>query len=202
MRSLLVVSDDYWGARAEAITADNEHIVVAVDRSGGLIRALKLVLRGSIPIRAAVQIWSAQSSLPRDKPKSTLVFVDNLELRHLAEREQISNIVLFRAGLIISGNTLERCRVRNIHCADILEFGGLASIFRALKAGAIQQKATLHIVTNRIDDGEILDVEPYDLDPKVSYVINEARAYEAGLRLLMRALGSSPPPNAPSLLCA
>lgn len=198
MRELLVVSDDYWGARAEAIMADNEHVVVAVDRSGGLIRALKLVLRGSIPIRAAIHIWSAQRSLPGDKPKSTLAFVDNPELRSLAEREQVSNIVLFRAGLIISGNTLERCRVRNIHCADILEFGGLASIFRALKAGAIQQKATLHTVTNRIDDGDILDVELFDLDPRASYIVNETRAYEAGLRLLTRTLGNRPLTNSES----
>ncbi|MFA7413946.1 MAG: formyltransferase family protein [Rhizobium sp.] len=195
MSELLVVSDDYWGARAETIIAENKDVIVAVDRSGGLIRALKLVLRGSVPIPAAMHMWSAQRGLPGEKPKSKLVFADNSGLRSLAEREHVTNIVLFRAGLIISGKTLERCHVRNIHCADIHGFGGLASIYRALKAGAFDQLATLHTVTNRIDEGDILDVEPFELDPEIGYAANEARAYEAGLKLLFRTLGSGPPPN-------
>ena len=195
MRQLLVVSDDYWGARAESVIAKNEKVVVAVDRSGGLIRALKLVLRRSVPVRAAMHMWLAQRSLPGDKPKSTLAFADNAGLRTLAEREHITGIVLFRAGLIISGKTLEHCHVRNIHCADIHDFGGLASIYRALKAGAFYQKATLHTVTNRIDEGDVLDVEPFELDPKAGYAANEALAYEAGLRLLVRAMCGRSPPN-------
>ncbi|MEM5471124.1 formyltransferase family protein [Hoeflea sp. AS60] len=189
MRELLVVSDDYWGARAEASVQERDDVLIAVDRSGGLIRALKLVLRRSVPLRAAIYMWLAQRSLPQEKPNARLAFSDNAELRSLAEREQVTDIVLFRAGLIISGKTLENCHVRNIHCADIDGFGGLASIFRAIRAGAFHQTATLHTVTNRIDEGEVLDVEPFELDPKVGYAANENRAYEAGIRLLVRTLG-------------
>ena len=190
MTLVLVVSDDHWGARAQAIAADFAGVVVAVDRSGGLWRAMRLVLRGSIPLAAAWRIWRAQRSLPSEYPDTAVSFADNAGLRAVIAARGASEVILFRAGLIISGKTLQHCRVRNIHCADTRAFGGLASIHRALDAGALNQTATLHIVTDQIDEGEVLDTESYLLDASASYPVNEKAAYEAGLRLLARTLAA------------
>ncbi|UJW76414.1 formyltransferase family protein [Rhizobium sp. SL42] len=188
MTVLLAVGDDYWGARAEAIAASYSHVCVAVDRSGGLGRALRLVARGSIPLPAAISMFAAAHSLPSSRPNTSQSFTSNPDLRDLAASKRASLIVLFRAGLIISGTTLDGYKVTNVHCADINGFGGLASIWRALKAGAVKQCATLHEVTNRIDEGNVLDTEPYLLDRTSSYAKNEYAAYQAGLRLLDRTL--------------
>lgn len=133
-------------------------------------------------------MFIAQRKLAGELPQSLLYFRDNKDLRHLAGMQKARVIILFRAGLIISGKTLDGHDVRNIHCADINSFGGLASVFRALQQKAYSQRATLHRVTNRIDEGEVLDVEPFELDPNKTYSDNEALAYGAGLRLLDRTL--------------
>lgn len=196
MTTLLVVSDDYWGAKAETCVPSNADILVVVDRSGGLLRSLRLVLRGSVPLPAAVRILLAQRSLSRNRPRSELSLSSNADLRQLVGTHGTRNVVLFRAGLIISGETLSHCNVRNIHCADIHGFGGLASIWYALQANAFDQKATLHQVTRRIDEGEVLDTEPFTLDQRIGYAANESLAYEAGLRLLDRTLRSMQASNA------
>jgi folate-dependent phosphoribosylglycinamide formyltransferase PurN len=185
---LLAVSEDFWGARAEEIAESYSNVCVAVDRSGGLGRALRLVARGSIPLPAAMSIFVAAHSLPTSSPKTSQSFRSNPELRDLAASKGASHIVLFRAGLIISGTTIEGYKVTNVHCADINGFGGLASIWRALRSGAFKQCATLHEVTCRIDEGNVLDTEPYLLDQSSNYAKNEYVAYQAGLRLLDRAL--------------
>ena len=77
--------------------------------------------------------------------------------------------------------TAPRCR----------KYAGLGSIQRALADRSYQQRATLHRVTATIDGGPVVDVEPYSLDPARPYGENEDRAYDAGSRLLLRALGYS-----------
>ena len=56
----------------------------------------------------------------------------------------------------------------------------------AMQCGAIHQCATLHRITSRIDEGEVIDTEGYTLDTGKSYGYNENLAYEAGGRLLER----------------
>lgn len=185
---LVVVSNDYWGSRAEEI-CNNAGVPCAVDASSSPKRAIRLILRGSIPLPAVARMAVAERSRPQAKPKTAHVIGSNTQLRDLATRLRETDIVLFRAGLIISGQTLAHLRVRNIHCADIPEFGGLASIYRAIRAGKLNQNATLHVVTDRIDDGEVLDRERYLMRRDNSYVTNEMAAYEAGLTLLGRTLG-------------
>jgi len=188
MKLILAVGDDYWGRRAEIVAARYEDVIVAIDRSGGTARAIKLILRGSIPFRAAGHMWLSRRTWPRDRPVGDRYYGSNAELRDLAEREGVRNIVLFRAGLIISGKTIDKCDVRNIHCARVDGYGGLAAIYRAVRDGATEQWATLHRVTTRIDEGEVLDTEPFTLNPRAGYSSNEALAYEAGLRLIARTL--------------
>lgn len=188
MTVIIVVSDDHWGARAEQIAVAHPSVVVTVDRSGGLGRSLRLVLRRSIPFRAAITMWMAQRRWPSTRPISSLAVKNNSELRACAHKNNARDIVLFRAGLIISDKTLESFYVRNIHCAKLAGYGGLAALYRALRDRFYQQEATLHLVTDRIDEGDILDIEPFELVAKATYAENETFAYEAGLRLLARTL--------------
>jgi methionyl-tRNA formyltransferase len=186
VRTLVLVSDDYWGARAAEI-CERQGACPVIDRTLSATRALKLVLRGSLPLPAALAIWQARRSLPQVRPQAAAVS-SNASLRALCAHLKADRLLLFRAGLIISGEILKDFEVQNIHCADIRGFGGLAAIHRALRVGCHEQCATLHRVTSRIDEGEILDTEPFRLDPERPYAENEFWAYEAGLRLLERTL--------------
>ena len=78
--------------------------------------------------------------------------------------------------------------IYNIHAARVPEYGGLGSIARALKDGALEQFASLHEVTSKIDEGKLLDTENFLLSPKASYFENEQTAYSAAIRLLMRRI--------------
>ena len=114
---------------------------------------------------------------------------NNADLLRLAGKIQANRILLFRAGLIVNSTVLKTIPVENIHCARIPDFGGLGSIDRALRAGVLEQTATHHKVTARIDEGEILGLEQYTLNPQTSYRENEDIAYRAGIVLLRRVLG-------------
>lgn len=52
----------------------------------------------------------------------------------------------------------------------------------------VDQSATLHRVTERIDDGNVLRTLPYRLGPDKSYTWNQALAYETGIRLAIDVL--------------
>ena len=77
-------------------------------------------------------------------------------------------------------------KILNIHCAKIPEYGGIGVLDRALNNKAYKQEATLHIITERIDDGEIVAVEPYELKKNISYKANEEIAYSAGTQLFKK----------------
>jgi asparagine synthetase B (glutamine-hydrolysing) len=53
---------------------------------------------------------------------------------------------------------------------------------------AYEQEATLHKVTEKIDEGEVIDTEKFTLNPNVSYCENETISYNAGIRLLKRTV--------------
>ena len=77
-------------------------------------------------------------------------------------------------------------KILNIHCAKIPEYGGIGVLDRALNDKAYNQEATLHIITERIDEGEVITVEPYKLQESLSYRENENIAYDAGIKLFNR----------------
>lgn len=110
----------------------------------------------------------------------------------LAWAEQgVSQVYLYRAGLIVNRAVIATfVDVLNVHCARIPAYGGVGAIPRALRDRAFEQEATLHRVTHNIDDGEVVATEPYKLDPKDAYRVNEDRAYLAGAKLMLRQLAS------------
>jgi methionyl-tRNA formyltransferase len=133
----------------------------------------------------------AIAELTREDTRVTITqhISSNTDLLRIIRHNNIDQVYLFRAGLIVNRKVLD-CGVQilNTHCGRIPDYGGLGAIPRALAEKAYDQVATLHRVTVTIDDGEVLDVEPYLLNPDISYRENEDTAYEAGIRLLLRHL--------------
>ena len=192
MRTLLVVGDDFFGRMLLRRLGPRPGLITAFDTSPTLTRAFRAVRRGSLKPRS---LWGmALAGLGRRPPdvRADCLVRDNAGLLEAIRDEAVERVVLFRAGLIIDRTVLaEGIPVFNIHCARLADFPGLGAIHRALTDGAYRQAATLYRVTERIDDGEIVDTEPYHLDPASAYGANEAAAYEAGMRLAQRFLSEA-----------
>ena len=107
----------------------------------------------------------------------------------MVEREKPDRVICFRAGLIIGKRTLSTGpQFLNLHYADLPEWGGLASLLRAMRAKAYDQNACLHEMVAEIDGGEVYAREAYKLDPSLSYRANEDHAFETGLTLLSKII--------------
>lgn len=170
---------------------DFNKVYTIVDRSTNIKRVFNLIMNGRISLQCFFKMAMAdlgRKDYPEFKFNSNIH--NNNELYNLLKNTPFDNVYLFRAGLIINKKVLSLgCKFLNVHCASIPEYAGLCSIYRAIKDGAYIQKACLHVVTTTIDDpSEIVDYVPYELDPMKSYSINEDAAYDAGIKLLARAL--------------
>lgn len=98
---------------------------------------------------------------------------------------KVPNVYLSRAGIIIRKDILSLgMPLYNVHCMDIPKSGGLGADECALEARAFSQRAVLHTMAEKIDEGEIKDTEPFYLDPSLNFRANEDRAYDAGIRFL------------------
>jgi methionyl-tRNA formyltransferase len=186
---MLVVGNDKLGRRLLARLGDPVDQLVVFDQSTDLQRVWKLLRRRSLQLSWVIQMAWAEWQRPDTSVRSRPAIVSNEDLLRLIQAEQLTRIYLFRAGLIVNRKVLESgVEVLNIHCARLPAYGGLGSIARALVAGDYVQEATLHRVTKRIDEGEVLATEPYQLQKTLSYRENEDRAYAAGIELLYKEL--------------
>jgi methionyl-tRNA formyltransferase len=162
---------------------------LVIDRSTNITRVFRLVYRGSLTPGVVLRMAWAEFLRPDPGPVAGLEVMSSAELTELAKERKPSEILLFRAGIIIRRDLLNLgIPIYNVHSARLPEYGGLGTISRALTDGAYDQQATLHRVNEKIDAGEVLDTEPYRLDPELSYSANEAIAYAAGMELLDRTL--------------
>ena len=107
------------------------------------------------------------------------------DILRICRTEAIKAVVLYRAGIYINRQLLEAVpQVFNIHCADIYRYGGLNAIGRIRADKERRQWATLHRVTPRIDEGPVIALKEYRLNPAMAYCSMEDAAYLAGLELL------------------
>ena len=192
---LLIIGSDKIGRKCvfnlNQHGVDFNRVYTIVDRSTNIKRVLNLVVNGRISLQCLFKMAMAdliRKNYPEFKFNSDIN--NNNEVYNLLKNIPFDSVYLFRAGLIINKKVLSLGgRFFNVHCASIPEYAGLCSIYRALKDGAYFQKACMHVVTTTIDDpSRIVDYEPYELDPMKSYSINEDAAYDAGIKLLARAL--------------
>lgn len=187
MNSLLVVGNDKLGRRLVNRLGPVAGVTVVYDCSSDYSRAFKLFWKGVLSLSTVLKMaLSERKRLDFIVPNSDTI-TNNQELLSLITALNPETIYLFRAGLIINRQVIATgIPVLNIHCASLPHYGGLGSIARALHDGAYQQEATLHRVTTRIDDGQVLATIPYMLDPSASYYANEETAYEAGIALVCK----------------
>jgi methionyl-tRNA formyltransferase len=186
---LLVIGNDRISksfAYGRELPPNNE---LVIDRSANIARVFRLVHRGSLTPKTVLRMAWAEFRRPDSGPLKGLEVRSSAELTIVARERKPSEILLFRAGIIVRRDLLDLgIPIYNVHSARLPEYGGLGTISRALADGAYEQQATLHRVNEKIDAGEVLDTEPYRLDPELSYGANEAIAYAAGMKLLDRTL--------------
>lgn len=189
MQTLVVVGNDKLGRRLLARLGDHSKSMITLDHSASLKRTWRLLRRGSLKVSWLFRMAIAELTREDTRVTVTQHISSNTDLLRIIRHNNIDQVYLFRAGLIVNRKVLD-CGVQilNTHCGRIPDYGGLGAIPRALAEKAYDQVATLHRVTVTIDDGEVLDVEPYLLNPDISYRENEDTAYEAGIRLLLRHL--------------
>lgn len=195
MKTMLILGGDRIAQKA--LTYSDVHatsILVVIDRSTNLKRISRLIWRRRLSFWLVLKMFYCEKTRKKTIEKLQKHFPEirsNKDLLALIDKSKPTKIILFRAGLVISKEIISRgIPLLNIHCANIPDYGGLGSIHRALKDGALNQNATLHRVTTTIDEGMVFDVEPYLLDSTKSYCYNEDIAYKAGLRLLVRNIQS------------
>jgi len=195
MKTMLILGNDCIAHKAmAALSSVNSKPIIVLDKSTDIKRILKLVWRGRLSLFLLIKMYfcelirSFSGSLPI---RSDFVIKNNHDLLSVINDQRPNRIVLFRAGLVINSEIIyQGIPLLNIHCANVPEYGGLGSIFRALKDGSVKQNATLHKVTTTIDKGHVYDVLPFELNLRKSYCNNENVAYEAGVQLLIRSLNS------------
>lgn len=167
----------------------------AIDCSSSARRVVRLLqhrrIRADDVARMAyselLRRWRGETRQPPWEPAFS--FRTNAELLDQLEALKPQRVVMYRAGLVIGRAVLETgIPIFNIHCAMVPDFGGLASIPRAIRAAAWEQDACLHRVVESIDSGEVLAREPFVLDGRARYSANEEVSYAAGRRLLVRTI--------------
>lgn len=190
---LLVVGNDKIGGKAIARFAHRHDLVCVVDKSSSLARVFKLVRKGRLSLSLIVRMFAAEFMRSGSSPPSSLHSVaNNRDLIGVIDDVSPSEVILFRAGLIVGQAVLELgVPIVNLHCCRLPDYGGIGTISKALRARDYDQEATLHVVTSRIDEGDVLSVCPFRLSPGRSYAANEEIAYGAGLKLLSEYLASS-----------
>jgi methionyl-tRNA formyltransferase len=186
---LLIVGNDKIGRCVAARLSEAPGLLIAVDLTPRPARVLRLLRRGSLSLLLLAKMVLAEALRPDTQVRFRHQVRGIDSLRSMIDSQSIEEIYLFRAGLIINRDLLgSGVPFFNCHCARLDGFGGLGAIDRALRKGELRQAATLHRVTETIDSGEIIALEPYWLDPQQTYRANEDIAYNAGIQLLSRIL--------------
>jgi folate-dependent phosphoribosylglycinamide formyltransferase PurN len=189
MPDIIIVGNDKIGAKFLNQFQRKTDYKILLDKSSSINRVIKLLRKGIIPITLAFKMFYAEKIRKSYKIEDYQSVTTNKELINYIEEYNPSQIFLFRAGLIINKQVIEKgIPLKNVHCAKIPEFGGLGVIQKALDAKVYSQCATMHIVTSKIDEGLVIATEPYELNPDKSYKQNEDIAYDAGINLLNRIL--------------
>lgn len=185
MKTIVLVGNDKIGRKLVSKIHYNTDINIFLDNSSSLSRLYKLLIRRRIGIKPLLLMALAELMRKDVVIPNFPRISNNADLVRICKEYKIKRLFLFRAGLIISKELLGLgIDVFNVHCALISKYGGLASIYRALINNDFEQCATLHRVTDKIDQGEIIKTLPYRLDSSLSYKGNEDIAYEAGINLL------------------
>jgi methionyl-tRNA formyltransferase len=186
LKTLLLIGNDKLSGEAIRHSEKNNSLHICVDHSTSLRRIARLLAKQSISPLLLIKMAFCELARSGSRPNPRLTKIrSNAELVKEMDKIKPSQVILFRAGLIVNKALIDKgITVLNIHAAVVPQYGGLGSIAKALADEAYEQAACLHRVTERIDGGDVLARENYRLDPNVSYCENEKTAYAAATRLL------------------
>ena len=191
-KTLLVLGNDKISNSALDQLKLNEETKVVIDRSTNIRRVLKLLKKNSLsPVLLCKMVLCEIFRSGKTPSGKYASIYNNQDLINEVKKSSPQRIILFRAGLIINKSVISLgVPLLNVHCAKIPEFGGIGSIAKALKNKAYEQEATLHNVTEKIDEGKVIGTERFSLNPNASYCENETISYNAGMLLLKRIVES------------
>jgi natural product biosynthesis luciferase-like monooxygenase protein len=83
---------------------------------------------------------------------------------------------------IVADDVLDRVATAiNFHDGPLPGYAGLNVTTWALLAGEREHAVTWHLMTSHVDGGDVVDVEPFRIDPEDTAFSLNARAYEAAL---------------------
>jgi hypothetical protein len=192
MRNLIILGNDKIAGALSDQIADVSGCTVYIDRSTGVARVWRLLKERRISPTLLLKMFLCEFLRTGARPSLRHPPINsNRELLAVIERHKPERLILFRAGLIINRDVIETgVPIFNIHAAKIPDYGGIGSIAMALSDKAYDQYASLHIVTDRIDQGQLVDRVNYRLEPTSGYCRNEAIAYIAGQQLLLRVIAT------------
>ena len=190
MKTLLILGNDKLSQLAISFIGLNNNFKILIDKSINLKKIFKLLAKRVISPFLFAKICFCELSRRSFCSLETFNSIkNNKELLSFVENNNIKKIILFRAGLIINKELIEKkILILNIHAAKVPKYGGIGSIQKALKEREFNQYASLHIVNATIDKGKVLDKEKYILSQNNSYCRNEEIAYKASIKLLSRTL--------------
>lgn len=185
---LLIIGSDKIGRKLIYQIQDSLDTYIYIDKSTNISRIFRLLMRGRLNISLLLRMFFAEL-FRRDFPVRIYPSIYSInDLMKVVRDHDIRRIYLFRAGLIMNREVINAgAEILNVHCARLPEYSGIGSISRALKDKAFNQEATLHRVTSKIDEGEVINTKGYALNSKLSYRENEDIAYDAGIDLLLKA---------------
>ena len=192
VKVLLIVGGDKLGTKAiseiEKINFSGD-VKILIDNSSNLRRIGRLIIKKTLKLNLVLKLFFAEFKRKKHKIKSYEFVSSRNELSDKIKLYSPKIVLLYRCGLILNKAILNLPHeFLNIHANSLPKYGGLGTIYRALKDNSINQTATLHRVVSKIDSGEIVDTLPYKLNNDLPYYKNEEIAYNTALELLIFTL--------------
>lgn len=195
MKNLIVIGNDKIAGGVSGQISNSANCIVYVDKSTDFSRVLRLLRRRIISPFLLAKMAACEVLRKGHRPNMTFPSIrHNEDLIRAIMVHKPDRLILFRAGLIVNRNVIAAgVPIFNIHAAAVPDYGGIGSIDRAIKDKAYEQYASLHVVTTRIDEGEVIDRIGYRLNPGFSYCQNEDVAYRAAHQLLLKTISDGRP---------
>lgn len=190
IKNLIIIGNDKITGEVSRLIRDDETCILYVDKSSGPFRVFRLIWRRVLTPDLFIKMMLSELLRKGFKPDKKLPSIsNNRDLLQVISDSKPERLILFRAGLIVNKSVIATgVPILNIHAATVPDYGGIGSIDRAIKDKAYDQFASLHVVTVRIDEGEVIDRVAYQLNSDFSYSQNENVAYKAAIRLLMKTI--------------
>jgi len=184
---LVIVGNDKLGRRLIARLDGRYPIHFAINPSNSVKRIRNLIFKWrALSMKALVNISFAELLRKDYKIEPKDIVRSNADILSLIKEQDISEVYIFRIGIIINRRLLSSgVDFYNVHCARLPDYRGLGQVYRIFEDRAFDQVATLHRVVEKIDAGEVIETRPYQMKKDLSYRENEEIAYQAGMDLLV-----------------